>query len=385
MLRWEHWRVNDKILAGRSPLPYPSPVKSGSSESDLSKQEIRQSTGSTHDTISSDVHGVFLSSNSSFGRNMGDSPMEVVWPSRGADGEYNSVALSHCKVPYEVMPTPDLQPLFALAHRYLCAAGRDVEHHLGIQPHAGIGGLECSHSTHQKIGHGRLNLTHIPTIPTEPPVLLPQYIPGIPIPIPKTKGGGGSSVSFVHGALCTVGLLLVFPSGVLMAEYAKATGSPRVFLLHRPLQFGVAGASITGGTLAYLFMHNHGSSMAHKVGGASLVLLCVVQCTIGAGSTASQRRAALRCMWLGIISAGQSALLFVSLLCPAPGKAGLIKGLMAASESFRPSLPCTPIGIMPVQRRFGSVKEDAKGEFVALDMRLPSNDELKDGDEYRMP
>ncbi|KAH9026558.1 hypothetical protein EDB84DRAFT_1501677, partial [Lactarius hengduanensis] len=29
-----------------------------------------------------------------FGRNMGDSPMVVVWPSRGADGEYNSVALS---------------------------------------------------------------------------------------------------------------------------------------------------------------------------------------------------------------------------------------------------------------------------------------------------
>ncbi|KAH9170939.1 hypothetical protein EDB89DRAFT_2071391 [Lactarius sanguifluus] len=48
--------------------------------------------------------------------------------------------------------------------------------------------------------------------------------------------------------------------------------------------------------------------------------------------------------------------------------------------SAPPSLPC----MMTVQRRFVSVKEGTKGEYVALDTRPPSNDELeelKDGDE----
>jgi len=36
---------------------------------------------------------------------------------------------------------------------------------------------------------------------------------------------------------------------------------------------------------------------------------------------------------------------------------------------------------MTVQRRFGSVQEDAKGEYVALDTRPPSNDELEEDDE----
>ncbi|KAH9020857.1 hypothetical protein EDB85DRAFT_2002483 [Lactarius pseudohatsudake] len=69
-------------------------------------------------------------------------------------------------------------------------------------------------------------------------------------------------------------------SGALMTRYANATRSPRAFLLHRLLQFGVTSASITGGTLTYLFMDNHSSSMAPKVGGAGLVLLYVVQCAI---------------------------------------------------------------------------------------------------------
>ncbi|KAH9025302.1 hypothetical protein EDB85DRAFT_1983871 [Lactarius pseudohatsudake] len=118
-----------------------------------------------------------------------------------------------------------------------------------------------------------------------------------------------------------------------------------------------AGASITGGTLAYLFMHNHGSSMVHKVGGAGLVLLWFYRileesCTgvhgvLLAGLGGVIDLLAFFEMWLGLISAGQSALLFTV-----------------------PSLYA--IGMMPVQRRFGSVKEVAKGEFVALDMQCPN-------------
>ncbi|KAH9168263.1 hypothetical protein EDB89DRAFT_1992789 [Lactarius sanguifluus] len=159
-----------------------------------------------------------------FGCNMGGGPMDVVWPSRGADGEYNSVALLQRKALYEVMPMLDPHPPFAAklsltdthvrapldcfrffitfcaghhgeppnsvhAERKYCTymrgflyltfragpAGRDVEQHLGIQPHTpGIGGLGCSHINTPQIGRGMLN-----------PTPSPPSSPGIPIP--KTK------------------------------------------------------------------------------------------------------------------------------------------------------------------------------------------------------
>ena len=69
---------------------------------------------------------------SGFGRYMANSPMVVVWPSRGADGNYNSVTLSQRKAPYETMPKPDPHPPFTarlskidtwvrLTTRLLCA------------------------------------------------------------------------------------------------------------------------------------------------------------------------------------------------------------------------------------------------------------------------
>jgi hypothetical protein len=56
---------------------------------------------------------------SGFGRNMADSPMVIVWPSRDADGRFD-VMLSQRKAPYETMPKPDPNPPFvadlALTH-----------------------------------------------------------------------------------------------------------------------------------------------------------------------------------------------------------------------------------------------------------------------------
>ncbi|KAH9170946.1 hypothetical protein EDB89DRAFT_1223118 [Lactarius sanguifluus] len=246
-----------------------------------------------------------------------------------------------------------------------------------------------------------LNMTRIPTIPTEPPAPLPpppHCIPGIPTSIPEDEddrhddekaedegeshdddGDSSGSASFVHGALCTVEFLLVLPSGVLVARYAKATRSPRAFLFHRLLQFGVACASIAGDTLAYLFMENHRSSMTHKVGGAGLVLLYVVQCAIGswvyripgegrtgahgvllAGLGGAIVLLAFFETWLGLISADWSTLVRLTLLFTIPS--------------------LYVVGVMMVQRRFVSVKEKAKGEYVALDTRPPSNDELEDGE-----
>ena len=167
-------------------------------------------------------------------------------------------------------------------------------------------------SIHHKVGRGTLNLTLIPPIPGEPPAPIPPMHPGHSHPHPEPEdhdekpegegeggnhddgGGSGGTASFVHGALCTAGFLLVIPSGALVARYAKVTGSSRAFLLHRLLQFGVgwcpllppvvlhstaphcarysAGVSIAGGSLAYLFMDNHGSSVAHKVIDVSWVM-----------------------------------------------------------------------------------------------------------------
>ncbi|KAH9026561.1 hypothetical protein EDB84DRAFT_1579770 [Lactarius hengduanensis] len=403
----------------------PSPVKSGSSETDL---EIRQSTGSSHDTICSDVmciecrrmaaqHDISCAPRadagldghpthvSGFGRNMGYSPMVVVWPSRGADGEYNSVALSRRKAPYEVMPKPDPHPPFtaklSITDTYAPPDGMQNIIWAFSRTPPGSDDPGASISIHHKIATS-------PTPPSSPSAYRPSPShpeeedhdddekaedEGESYDDENAEDGGeshdddavsgGSTASFVHGALCTVGFLLVLPSGALVARYAQATGSPRAFLLHRLLQFGVAGASITGGSLAYLFMENHGSSMAHKVGGVGLVLLYVVQCAFGswvhripAESRTGARSALLAGLggaivllaffetWLGLISAGRSTLVWSALLLTVPA--------------------LYVVGVMTVQRRFGSVKENAKGEYVALDTRPPSNDELEeleDGDE----
>ncbi|KAI9437539.1 hypothetical protein H4582DRAFT_281111 [Lactarius indigo] len=433
-----------KLLLAAALFLATSPVKSGSSESDL---EIRQSLGSANDTICSEVMCIECSVDGGtaryilrttgnqklgwmaigFGRNMGDSPMVVMWPSRGADGEYNSVALSQRKAPYEVMPTPDPHPPFvaklSLTDTYVTVENPQIAFTRNAPPDGmqniiwafsrmppGSDDPDAPISIHHKVGRGKLNLTRIPPIPAEPPEPLPPppppVHPGHSHTHPEDEDdhdddhdddddekaedegenhdddhdGRGGSASFVHGALCTAAFLLVLPSGALVARYAKATGSPRAFLLHRILQFGVAGASIMGGTLAYLFMNDHGSSISHKVGGAGLVLLYVVQCAIGSWvhrippeSRTGAHGALLASLggtivllafvetWLGLISAGRSTLVWSALLFVIPS--------------------LYVVGVMTVQRRFGSVKEDAKGEYVALDTRPPSNDELEDGDE----
>ncbi|KAH9023561.1 hypothetical protein EDB83DRAFT_1987869 [Lactarius deliciosus] len=390
-----------KFLLAAALFLAPSPVKSGSSESDL---EIRQSTGTAYDTLCSDVMCIECSVDGGtaryilrtlgkqklgwmaigFGRNMGDSPMVVAWPSRGADGEYNSVALSQRKAPFEVMPTPDPHPPFtaklSITDTYVTVENPQIAFTRDAPPDGmqniiwafshtppGSDDPDAPISIHHKIGRGMLNLTRIPDIPAGPPPPLPPPPPPVhidhPHPPPKEDHhddekaqdegeshddenaedegeshdddavSGGSTAGFVHGALCTVGFLLVLPSGAIVARYARATGSPRASLLHRLLQFGVAGASIAGGTLAYLFMENHGSSMAHKVGGIGLVLLYVVQCAIGSwvhripGESRTGAHGALLAglggaivllaffeTWLGLVSAGRSTLVWSALL-----------------------------------------------------------------------
>ncbi|KAH8997051.1 hypothetical protein EDB83DRAFT_2534312 [Lactarius deliciosus] len=122
---------------------------------------------------------------SGFGRNMGDSPMVVVWPSRGADGEYNSVALLQRKV-YEVMPMLDPHPPFAaklsLTDTHVTVENAKIAFTWNNSIWAfnrtpGSADSDAPISTHHKIGHGMLNPTYIPTIPAEPPVPVPPHPP----------------------------------------------------------------------------------------------------------------------------------------------------------------------------------------------------------------
>jgi hypothetical protein len=49
----------------------------------------------------------------------------------------------------------------------------------------------------------------------------------------------GGLASFLHAGLCMGAFLVVIPSGALVVRYAKLTGNPAAFDLHRNLQFGV--------------------------------------------------------------------------------------------------------------------------------------------------
>ena len=57
---------------------------------------------------------------------------------------------------------------------------------------------------------------------------------------------------FAHAGLCMGAFLLVIPSGALVVRYAKLTGSPAAFDLHRNLQFGV-GAFASGPLVPWTF------------------------------------------------------------------------------------------------------------------------------------
>ncbi|KAN0138267.1 hypothetical protein V8E53_003730 [Lactarius tabidus] len=340
-----------------------------------------------------------------FGRYMGDSAMVVVWPTRDADGNYSSVTLSQRKAPYETMPLPDLDPPFiamlSLADTSVSAENPQIAF-TRPAPEDGMQNIiwafgrtspesadaDAPFSIHQRMGRGTLNLTRVapsPAEPSESPEPSPTPTPPLHQPQPeesdeKVEDGSGGSASFVHGALCTAGFLLVLPSGALVARYAKVTGSARAFQLHRLLQFGLAGAFIAGGSIAYLFTDNHHSSPTHKVGGAGLLLLYVVQCAIGSWvhRTPAERRtgaqgALLQIMgvaiillafietWLGIASEGHNKRIWSIILFTVP--------------------VLYVIGVMTVQRKFGGVEEpDAKGEYVALDTRAPPDDGLEDGE-----
>ncbi|KAH8993431.1 hypothetical protein EDB92DRAFT_2113761 [Lactarius akahatsu] len=458
-----------KFLLAAALFLAPSPVKSGSSESDL---ETRQSTGTASDynmqrswtaaqrdiscapwaarswagwpcTLTPDLPirraDVQPTHVSGFGRNMGDSPMVVVWPSRGADGEYSSVALSQRKAPYEVMPTPDPHPPFtaklSITDTYVTVENPQIAFTRNAPPdgmqniiwafsHTPPGSDDpgAPISIHHKIGRGVLNLTRIPDIPAKPPGPLPPFPPPVHIDHPphpqedhdddekaEDEGEshdeddvGGGSASFVHGVLCTVGFLLVLPSGALVARYAQATGSPRAFQLHRLLQFGVGSCLFPLPQSCFTqrrFIQPVRLSREARSRICSWIAMAPVWrtrwevsasccCTsrsarLGAGSyrIPEERRTgahgallaglggaivllAFFETWLGLVSAGRSTLVWSALLLTVPA--------------------LYVVGVMTVQRRFGSAKENAKGEYVALDTRPPSNDELEeleDGDE----
>ena len=109
-------------------------------------------------------------------------------------------------------------------------------------------------SVHHLYGTGVLNLTRATAVsedeplPTSSPVPTPEAgdiadggnTTTRPTDGASAVGSGGSGfASFVHAGLCILAFLLVIPSGALVVRYARATGNPAAFNLHRNLQFGV--------------------------------------------------------------------------------------------------------------------------------------------------
>ncbi|KAI9453784.1 hypothetical protein BJY52DRAFT_1287482 [Lactarius psammicola] len=334
-----------------------------------------------------------------FGRNMADSPMVVVWPSRGPDGAFDSVTLSQRKAPYETMPTPDPDPPFVAKLSLSLSDTSVTSTHPQIaftrwvsNSLASFGGCffvgtdgrtppgsadsDAHISIHHRIGRGTLNLTRIAPTPSS----------GSNID-EKAKGMRegethvGGFANLMHGALCMTGFLLVIPSGVLVVQYAKATGSSKALQIHRLLQLRLAGGFIVGGTLAYLFMDNDtsGGAAAHKAGSTDLLLLYVVQCAYGSwvyripGRSRTRVHRALLVglgativllafyqTWLGLVAVGRDTLLWLVLLISV--------------------FSLYVFGVVMVRRQFGSVQVAERGEGVALDTRAP-NEEPADGGE----
>ncbi|KAH9026697.1 hypothetical protein EDB83DRAFT_2678792 [Lactarius deliciosus] len=289
-----------------------------------------------------------------FGRNMGDSPMVVVWPSHSADGEYNSVALLQCKVLYEVMPTPDPHPPFA-AKLSLTDTDVTVENpQIAFTCNApGSADSDGPISPHHKIGRGMLNVTCIPTIPAEPPV---------PVPPPPPKAEDESESDDEKGGNGSFCARRALYRGFLAHVTAWRAYGP---ICKRDLKSqGVPDAPPAVGSCLFPFP---------QVGGAGLVLLYVMQCPIW--SCVHRIPEESRTDVHGTLLAGLGGVIIL----PAFFETwlGLISG-RPEKQGWWPRfnhLDC------PFPRRFGSVKEDAKGEYAALDMRPPSNDELEDGDE----
>jgi len=342
-----------------------------------------------------------------FGRNMADSPMVIVWPSRDANGIYNDVTLSQRKAPYETMPKLDPNPPFvadlALTHTTVTDGFVQIAFTRKAPPD-GIQNIiwaysrmsprsadvDADISIHNKIGRAKLNLTRserttavpdLPALRTAPHKESDEKAKGMREGEIRS-GRSRSFASTMHAALCMTGFLLVIPSGVLVVQYARMTGSSRALRLHRLLQFGIAGGLIAGGTLAYVFMDNDESdiAVAHKAGSANLLLLYIVKCAFGSwiyhipvwrrtrvhgmllvGLGATIILLAFYQTWLGLVAAGRDT---VEWLAP----------LITVLSLY-------VFGIMTVKQLFGSAEVVERGEFEGgLDTRSP-NDELAGGDE----
>ncbi|KAF8269294.1 hypothetical protein EI94DRAFT_1725760 [Lactarius quietus] len=302
-----------------------------------------------------------------FGRNMADSPMVVVWPTRDESGAFD-VTLSQRKAPYETMPKPDPNPPFiaelALSHTGAPPDGIQniIWAYSRMSPRSADENADIS--IHHKIGRAKFNLTRTDSAPpkqdpfwTDTPEPHKESDEKVKDMRKVERERPRSFASTVHGALCMIGFLIVIPSGVLVVQYAKMTGNSKALQLHRLLQFGFAGGLIAGGTLAYVFMDSDGSdvAMAHKAGSANLLLLYLVKCAFGSWvySIPLWRRTRVHSMLL----AGLGAMII--LLAFYQTWLGLVAAGRHTVEWLAPLITLLTLyvfAVMTVKRLFGSVE-----------------------------
>ena len=130
------------------------------------------------------------------------------------------------------------------------------------------------------------------------------------------------------------------------------------------------------------------------------MLLYVVQCAVGywAQHTPVQHRTRVQHValmvlgasivvlayydsWLGFVAAGHSPLLWSILFVVSKTSPSFIFAGRNANCWGRVQVvpPLYLLGVLVIQRQYGSDQEDAKGEYVALDSRAP-NEVVEDGE-----
>ncbi|KAI0267059.1 hypothetical protein BC834DRAFT_93457 [Gloeopeniophorella convolvens] len=344
-----------------------------------------------------------------FGRFMGDSPMVVMWPSRGADGEYNSVTLSQRSAPYETMPKVDPAPPFKATLSVADTLVSGDQPQIAFTRPASPDGVQniiwafsrtppesdsedSPISIHHRYGRATLNLTRI--FPVSDTPVAPESAEGSDSEQPgddmvageeddcppeseadaalsedmaedREARHRGGFAAILHATLCIAGFLFVIPSGALVVRYAKATGNDVALELHRLVQLGVAGLFIAGGMFAYLFMGSNDSDAAHQWWGCGAIVLYGVSCAVGiwVGRIPASNRTRKHTLllaglgawivilayydtWLGLAAAGASSLWWWALLITVP--------------------PLYILGAVMVHRQ---TVQTGKGDYVALDTR----------------
>ncbi|KIJ39420.1 hypothetical protein M422DRAFT_49570 [Sphaerobolus stellatus SS14] len=228
-----------------------------------------------------------------FGGQMANTPMVILWPN--TDG---SITLSQRQAPAQIMPTVVSNPPF------VATAAPSLSSLTGSQPRLvfTVPGGATKQTLIWAFGINNPSSSAVSAV-------LTQHINSGVFSLDLTKTlsataaagasgsnststGGSQTIPFqvyqktiiAHAAVVTFGFLFLLPSGVLLARYTR-TWNNKWFTGHWILQSGIGGLfCIVGIILGFIAVHQHGVDIpsTHKTIGKILLVLYVLQCSLGA-------------------------------------------------------------------------------------------------------